>query len=107
MEITISSLQIGQTRVDLADAAAAFPFLSSLWSKDILALMSWGSVDVETDELTETELSEGDCRLVDRGGRAAAAGERFLPLPNTLPPPSLRAAIVRKLPRGPYVAVRA
>lgn len=69
--------------------------------------MSWGSVDVETEELTETELTEGDCRLFDRGAGAAAAGERFLPLPNTLPPPSLRAAIVRKPRKGPYVLARA
>ena len=69
--------------------------------------MSWGSVDVETEELTETELTEGDCRLVDRPWGAAAAGERFLPLPNILPPPSLRAAIVRKPRKGPYVLVRA
>lgn len=104
VEITISSLHIGQISVDLVEAAAA-PLLSSLWSKDTLALRSCGSVDAEIDELTEMELVEGDCKLVVRGGRAAAAGERFLPLPNTLPPSSVRAAIVRQLRECPCVRV--
>lgn len=65
--------------------------------------MSCGSVDVEADELTEMELVEGDCRLVVREGRAAAAGDRFFPLPNILPPPSFLADIVPQLPECPSV----
>lgn len=45
------------------------------------------------DEFTEIELAEGDCRLVVRGGRAAAAGDRFLLLPKIRPPPSFRVDI--------------
>lgn len=57
---------------------------------------------LEAWELRETELSEGESKLVFRECccacwccLAATAGDRFLPLPSTLPPPSdLRAAMI-------------
>lgn len=94
---TISSLHIGHT--SLLDAlAAAFSFELSKtlleMSSRVSAVLA-GLLDVW--ELNETELSEGDSRLALRWwaccGRVtaageAAAGDRFLPLPRTRPPPS-------------------
>ena len=45
--------------------------------------------DVETEESRETVLADGDSRLEFLWGRPAVAGESDLPLPRTLPPPSL------------------
>lgn len=85
---TISSLHIGQTSlVDAARAAAAL-LSPSLWSREILELRSWASVEGWEEELTERELAVGESRLEFLGGYA---GERDLPLPSTLPPPSFRA----------------
>lgn len=56
-------------------------------------------------ELSDRELSEGDSRLALRtwcacsacGGAGDTAGDRFLPLPSTRPPPrDLREAMVKK-----------
>ena len=88
---TISSLHIGHTSLELAEAAAA---LSAL-SKDTLEIMSCVSVVeaglFEACEFNETELSEGDSRLTFRlccgRGKGETAGDTFRPLPKTLPPP--------------------
>lgn len=86
--LTISSLHIGQTsRVEAARAAAA-ALSPSLWSREILELRSWASVEGWEEELTDTELAVGESRLEFLVGYA---GERDLPLPSTLPPPSFRA----------------
>jgi hypothetical protein len=65
----------------------------------------------EVWELSETELSEGDRKLALRRwwaggwGDMACAGERFLPLPSTRPPPSDRreamASVSRQFGRVP------
>lgn len=54
--LTISSLHIGQNSTEAAEVADA-PLLSSVWSNEILELISCGSVEVETEELTEMELA--------------------------------------------------
>lgn len=81
------SLQMGQTRRELAAAA---PTGEALASRATLEAMSSVSV-VEVCELSETELSEG----VSCCGRCGmTAGERVRPLPKTRPPPrDLRDAI--------------
>ena len=71
-----------------AASAAAAALSPSLWSREILELRSWASVEGWEEELTDTELAVGDSRLEFLGGYA---GERDLPLPSTLPPPSFRA----------------
>ena len=85
---TISSLHIGHTSLELAEAVAAL-------SKDTLEIMSCVSAVeaglFEACEFNETELSEGDSRLTFRlccgGGKEETAGDTFRPLPKTLPPP--------------------
>ena len=68
--------------------AAAAELSPSLWSREILELRSWASVEGWEEELTDTELADGESRLEFLGGYA---GDRDLPLPSTLPPPSFRA----------------
>jgi hypothetical protein len=90
---TISSLHIGHT--SLLDAlAAAFsvgPIRTLLLMSSLVSAVLAGLMDV--CELSDTELSEGDSRLALRRWTAAAgcgggaAGDRFLPLPSTRPPP--------------------
>ncbi len=64
----MSSLHIGQASLESAAVAAAFP--PSLWSSEILELMSCGSVEgcVEAEELTETVLADGESKLEFLGG---------------------------------------
>lgn len=85
---TISSLHIGQASLADAASAAAAALSPSLWSRDILELRSWASVEGWEEELTDTELAVGESRLEFLGGYA---GETDFPLPSTLPPPSFRA----------------
>ena len=73
-----------------ATKAAAAVLSPSLWSREILELRSWASVEGWEEELTDTELAVGESRLEFLGGYA---GERVRPLPSTLPPPSFRADI--------------
>lgn len=94
-EPTISSLHIGHT--SLLDAlAAAFsvgPISTLLLMSSRVSWVLAGLMDV--CELSDTELSEGDSRLALRrwagavavGCGGGAAGDRFLPLPSTRPPP--------------------
>ena len=86
--LTISSLHIGQASLVEAARAAAAALSPSLWSREILELRSWASVEGWEEELTDTELAVGESRLEFLGGYA---GERDPPLPSTLPPPSFRA----------------
>ena len=86
--LTISSLHIGQASLVEAARAAAAALSPSLWSREILELRSWASVEGWEEELTDTELAVGESRLEFLGGYV---GERDLPLPSTLPPPSFRA----------------
>lgn len=92
---TISSLQIGHASLVDAARAAAAALSPSLWSREILELRSWASVEGWEEELTDTELAVGESRLEFLGGYA---GESDLPLPSTLPPPSFRADI------SPYIS---
>ena len=71
-----------------AARAAAVLLSPSLCSSETLELRSWASVEGWEEELTDKELAVGDSRLEFLGGYA---GERDLPLPSTLPPPSFRA----------------
>ena len=89
---------MGQTSFELATAIADGP---SCCSNDTLELRSWGSVEfceVETCELKDTELSEGETRLVLvvflLCCEAATAGERDLPFPRIRPPPSDRLEVM-------------
>lgn len=89
-EHTISSLQIGHTRLEVAEVAASKVF-SSRRSKDILEVRSWASVevcDVEVEEFKETELVDGESRSEVCFGKRVMAGERDRPLPRTRPPPN-------------------
>lgn len=86
--LTISSLHIGQASLVEAAKAAAAALSPSLWSREILELRSWASVEGCEEELTDTELAVGESRLDFLAGYT---GERDLPLPSTLPPPSFRA----------------
>lgn len=85
---------MGQTIRELAEAAAEGPCSSRV----TLAVISSFSVVIgvlEVCELSETELSEGDSRLVFRAWcLAATAGDRVLPLPRIRPPPSDRPAML-------------
>jgi hypothetical protein len=91
-EPTISSLHIGHTSL-LEALAAAFslgPIKTLLVMSSLVSAVLAGLLDV--CELSDTELSEGDSRLALRrwtaaGCGGAAAGDRFLPLPSTRPPP--------------------
>jgi hypothetical protein len=91
-EPTISSLHIGHTS-RLETLAAAFslgPTKTLLPISSLASAVLAGLLDV--CELSETELSEGESRLALRRWTAAgcgggAAGDRFLPLPSTRPPP--------------------
>ena len=85
---TISSLHIGQASLVEAASAAAGLLSPSLCSSETLELRSWASVEGWEEELTDTELAAGESRLEFLGGYT---GERGLPLPSTLPPPSFRA----------------
>lgn len=87
--------------MDAARAAAA-AISPSLWSSDILELRSWASVEGWEEELTDTELAVGESRLGFLGGYA---GERGLPLPSTLPPPSFRADILPLVSRRDSAAL--
>lgn len=83
--------------LELAEAAADGPLLSA--TRDERSSASEDSGVVEVCESSETELADGDRRLVFRVccGRAlaATAGDSDLPLPSTLPPPSdLREAMI-------------
>lgn len=83
--------------LELAEAAADGPLLSA--TRDERSSASEDSGVVEVCESSETELADGDRKLVFRVccGRAlaATAGDSDLPLPNTLPPPSdLREAMI-------------
>lgn len=85
---TISSLHIGHASLVDAARAAAEPTSPSPWSRETLELRSWASVEGWEEESTDRELGVGESRLEFRGGYA---GERDLPLPSTLPPPSFLA----------------
>lgn len=79
--------------MDAAIAAEA-ALSPSLWSREILELRSWASVEGWEEELMDTELAVGESRLEFLGGYA---GERGLPPPSTLPPPSFRADMSPKV----------
>lgn len=91
VKLTISSLHIGHTSLLEALAAAFSPWPNStlLPISSLVSAVLAGLLDV--CELRETELSEGDSRLVLRrcwvGGLGETAGDRCLPLPSTRPPP--------------------
>jgi hypothetical protein len=99
-ERTISSLQMGHTSLleALAAALAVGTASTLLPMSSLVSAVLAGLLDVW--ELSETELSEGDSRLALRrwtadGCGEAAAGDRFLPLPSTRPPPKdLREAMI-------------
>ena len=65
--LTIPSLQIGQTSLELAVAAEAEIEMFSFCSRDIRDLRSWisgGEVcAVEADDVSEVVLAEGDSKL--------------------------------------------
>lgn len=98
-EPTISSLHIGHTsRLDARAAAFSLgPIKTLLLISSLVSDVLAGLLDV--CELSDTELSEGDSKLALRRWTAdgcgdAAAGDKFLPLPSTRPPPrDLREAI--------------
>jgi hypothetical protein len=91
VQLTISSLQMGQTS-RLEALAAAF---SAAGSKTLLVMSSRASAVLagllDVCELSDRELSEGDSKLALRrwwaGGRGDTAGDRLRPLPSTRPPP--------------------
>ena len=115
--LTICSLQMGHTR-RLEALAAAWSLGPSrtllLMSSRVSAVLA-GLLDV--CELSERELSDGDSRLgwwrwwAGGWGEMAGdtAGDRFLPLPSTRPPPrDLREAMrasVEELSRESWVAM--
>jgi|TARA_R110002003_G_scaffold296_2_gene18605 hypothetical protein len=96
----MSSLQIGHTSLleALATAVSLGPKRTLLLMSSLVSAVLAGLLDV--CELSDTELSEGESKLALRRwwacGCGDMAGDRFLPLPNTRPPPrDLREAIVR------------
>jgi hypothetical protein len=97
---TISSLHMGHTsRLDaLAAAFSLGPSSTLLPMSSLVSAVLAGLLDV--CELSDTELSEGARKLALRPWRACGcgemAGDRFLPLPSTRPPPrDLREAMSR------------
>jgi hypothetical protein len=82
----MSSLQMGQTRRELAAAAPTGPLLASRAILD--AISSVSVVEVWELDASDRELSEG----VSWWGRwgLLTAGDSERPLPKTLPPPSVR-----------------
>ena len=105
--LTISSLHIGHASLELAAAEVA-TLMCSLFSSDILDLMSCCSCEVyevEAEESSEMELADGDSKLEFRLGRGELAGDKERPLPKTLPPPSFLPDMIspvdsRKLSRS-------
>ena len=90
MTLTISSLQIGQNSLDAkADAAAVPPLSCSTETLEVRSRASTDSCDVEGEELTESELTEGDNKLGFLVGKGFTVGSKDLPLPRILPPPRL------------------
>lgn len=90
---TISSLHIGQTRRELAAAAAWAEPCSSRATRDVRSSFSVDMGVLDVCELNDTELSEGDSRPICLGwGGAVGGAARPLPLPSTRPPPRLRRA---------------
>jgi hypothetical protein len=87
-------LHIGHTsRLDaLAAALSLGPSSTLLLISSLGSAVLAGLLDV--CELSETELSDGDRKLALRrwwaGGWGDTAGDRFLPLPSTRPPPKDR-----------------
>lgn len=83
-------MHIGQT-IRAVAAAAAVAAEDSPLSKDILEAISCGSNEGGVDdwELSERVLAEGDKWELAVWGEGTA-GDRFLPFPKTLPPPSVR-----------------
>jgi hypothetical protein len=93
LDVTISSLQIGQTSLVVAATAADESPLSS----DTLELISGGSKDTwefETWDCSDTELSDGDNKLECFSGVVTTGAVNERPPPRTLPPPSFLDAIV-------------
>lgn len=96
MTLTISSLQIGQKSLDAeADTAAILPSLCSNETFEVRSRASTDSCDVEGEELTESELTDGDNKLVLLAGKGFVVGNKDLPLPRILPPPRLRFDIFK------------
>lgn len=93
----MSSLQMGQTRRELAEAAPPTgPLLDS--RATLLAISSVSVVEVCELEASDRELSEG-VSCCGRCGMTAGDSER--PLPKTRPPPNvLRDAILHEAARG-------
>lgn len=91
MTPTISSLQIGQNSLDgEADTEFALPSFCSSETLEVKSKASTDNCDVEGEELTESELTDGDNKLVLLVGKEFAVGNKDLPLPRILPPPRLR-----------------
>jgi hypothetical protein len=92
---TISSLQMGHTRLD-ASAALPLGCVPTLmlepisWVRSARLPLAGGEME---EEATETVLSEGAKGLEDRA-TGGGVGPRPLPLPRILPPPSLRPDMV-------------
>jgi len=103
--VTISSSQIGHTRLDEEAAAplAGRPrliFDARSCEVDSGSGLEEGG-DMELGELKETVLlSDGAKGLAARGAWAGGGGARPLPLPRILPPPSLRLDMTSNLLTG-------
>lgn len=88
----MTSLQIGQTNLELAVAAAWAEPCSSRATRDVISSFSVDIGVLDVWLLNDTELSEGESIAGLRMGAllgAGAGGARPLPVPNTLPPPRL------------------
>lgn len=90
MKLTISSLQMGQNSLDgEADTEVVLPSFCSNDTLEVKSRASTDSCDVEWEELIESELTDGDNKLVFLAGKGFAVGNKDLPLPRILPPPRL------------------
>jgi hypothetical protein len=87
----MSSLQMGQTRRELAAAAPTGPLFDSRAIRE--AMSSVSVVEVWELDASDRELSEG----VSWCGRCGwTAGDNERPLPKTLPPPNVRREAMRE-----------
>ena len=81
---------MGQNSLDEeADTEVVLPSFCSNDTLEVKSRASTDSCDVEGEDLTETELADGDNKLVFLVGKRFAVGTKDLPLPRILPPPRL------------------